>query len=334
MFNNLKNLIITSLLCIVFATSAYNQQFGIAIHGGAGYITPENISADKADLYKAKLQEALDQGYIILEAGGTSEEAIVAAIKVMENSELFNAGKGSVLNTKGKVEMDASIMRGNDKNAGAVAGVSTVKNPILAAQLVMNKSKHVMLAGKGADKYAKDLGLQTESNKYFITARQKTNLKNVQEKALTLQDSVNNGFKYGTVGAVALDKHGNLAAATSTGGMTNKQHNRVGDSPIIGAGTYADNRGCAVSCTGHGEYFIRLGVAHQISGLVKLKSWDIQKSADYTIHKELEAMGAVGGVIVMDRRANVAFSFNTPGMFRGVKKSNGQETIGLFGLEN
>lgn len=343
--NNLRLLFLLTVSCLMTKTIvAQHRPFGIVIHGGAGYITSENVSEEAAAKYEAKLIEARDAGYAILEQKGTAEEAVVAAIRILEDSPLFNAGKGSVLTHDETAEMDASIMRGNDLNAGAVAGVMRVKNPITAARAVMNHSDHVMLSGTGADAFAESQGLDLEDNSYFILQRRLDRLRQVKEsekqeldhhdgddgeKGSLLRDWEDE--KYGTVGAVALDQHGNLAAATSTGGMTNKRYDRIGDSPIIGAGTYANNRTCAVSCTGHGEYFIRLAVAHEVSALMQHRKWDLEKSASYVIHNEVERLEGEGGLIAIDRRGNVSMPFNTPGMFRAFRLSNGAESVAMFG---
>lgn len=325
---------------IVSSINAQNRLFGIVIHGGAGSMQPENLSEEQQAKYEQKLREAREAGYAVLEKGGTAEEAVVAAITIMEDSPLFNAGKGSVLTHDEMVEMDASIMRGNDLNAGAVAGVSRIRNPILAAQTVLNESDHVLLTSIGAERFAKAHALQLERPSYFITEERLDRLKHVKdsEKKELDQKGKDQGDaggifseeKFGTVGAVALDKQGNLAAATSTGGMTNKRYNRVGDSPIIGAGTYADNRTCAISCTGHGEYFIRLAIAHEVSALMLHRGWDLEKAASYVIHQELETLKGQGGLISIDRRGNISMPFNTEGMFRAFRLSNGQEATAIF----
>jgi len=253
------------------------QNFAIVIHGGAGTILKKNLTDEKEKEYRDKLNEALNAGYIILENGGSSTDAVEAAINIMEDSPLFNAGKGAVFTNSGTNEMDASIMEGKDLNAGAVGGISTVKNPITAARLVMEKSQHVMLTGSGADEFAKINGLQIVDSSYFFNQKRYDQLQKIKKTEKVQLDHIEDdeGYlidpdelkdsKFGTVGAVALDKNGNITAATSTGGMTNKKYGRVGDSPIIGAGTYANNNTCGVSCTGHGEYFIRKIVAYDVS---------------------------------------------------------------------
>lgn len=320
---------------------AQQRPFGIVLHGGAGNIDPEVISPERQAAYIAVLTAARDSGYAVLERGGSAEDAVVKVITMLEDDLLFNAGRGSVLNHEGVVEMDASIMRGADLKAGAVACVHTIRNPILAARAVMERSPHVMLSGKGAEEFARARGLELEKNSYFITKERQESLERVREEEKTELDhdeykeegsvpGTLGNEKYGTVGAVALDKHGNLAAGTSTGGMTNKRHGRIGDSPIIGAGTYADNRSCAVSCTGHGEYFIRLAVAHEVSSLMLHRKWDIDKAASYVIHEELEKLGGDGGLISIDRRGNISMPFNTTGMFRAFRTSSGSQGAAIF----
>lgn len=322
-----------------FCLIGQERPYGIVIHGGAGYMTPDILSSSEIIAYENKLKEAQEIGYDLLEKGQTAEDAIVAAIMVLENSPLFNAGKGSVLSNDEVAEMDASIMSGADLSAGAIAGSQHIRNPILAAKLVKDKSPHVLLSGDGADEFARKSGLAMEKPSYFITDENLERVRQIKsieksEGYPSLPSKSNvagiHDLKFGTVGAVALDKYGNLAAATSTGGMTNKLYNRIGDSPIIGAGTYANNRSCAVSCTGHGEYFIRLSVAHEVSALMIHRGWDLEKATNYVIHNELETLGGEGGLISIDRKANVSMAFNTLGMFRAVKTSTGLFEISIF----
>ncbi len=294
----------------------------IVIHGGAGTIRRANMTPQKDSAYRAKLREALDSGYAVLDHGGSSAEAVIAAIQIMEDSPLFNAGKGSVFNSEGKNEMDAAIMDGSNLMAGAVAGVRTVKNPIRAAYAVMTKSPHVMLIGSGADQFAKDQGLEIVDPSYFFdSTRYKQWIRARESKQAAYYDPIVRSLKYGTVGAVALDKAGNIAAGTSTGGMTNKMYGRVGDAPLIGAGTYANNASCAVSGTGWGEYFIRLTVARDIAALQEYRGLTVADAADSVIMKKLPALGGDGGVIVLDRKGNFAMTFCSEGMFRGYKNS-------------
>ncbi len=297
-------------------------QYVIVIHGGAGYISAKSVSKEKQKKYIAKLNEALMKGKEILEKGGKALDAVEETIKILENSPLFNAGKGAVFTNNGKNELDASIMDGQTHNAGAVAGVIDIKNPITAARAVMEKSPHVLLSGNGASVFAKNQGLEIVKPKYFYTKSKWKRLQKVLKKSGT--------EKFGTVGCVALDKHGNLAAGTSTGGMTNKKYGRIGDSPIIGAGTYADNNTCAVSCTGHGEFFIRYAIAHSISAIIEHKNLDVKSAAKYVFEKKLNPAKGAGGVIVVDKNGNIAIEFNTSGMFRAYYKSSGEKEILMF----
>jgi len=305
-----------------------NTEFGIVIHGGAGTILKENITDSTEKAYHAKLNEALQAGYEVLKKGGSSQDAVVAAIMIMENSPLFNAGKGAVYTNAGTNEMDASFMDGKTLNAGAVGGVTIIKNPILAARAVMDKSEHVMLSGEGANEFSKLQGLETVDNSYFGTEHRLKALERAKEKAKkggkTTYLSEENDYKYGTVGAAALDKDGNLAAGTSTGGMTNKRYGRIGDSPIIGAGTYANNNTCAISCTGHGEFFIRYAVAHDVSALMEYKGLSLEAAGQEVINKKLVDAGGTGGLISIDKNGNVSMPFNTAGMYRGYVLDNGE----------
>ncbi len=300
----------------------------LVIHGGAGTITRENLSDEKEKAYRLKLQEALDSGYFVLENGGKSVDAVVAAIKILEDSPLFNAGKGAVFTNDGRNELDASIMDGSNLMAGAVAGVTTVKNPITAAYAVMTKSDHVMLSGKGAEEFAAEQGLETVPPSYFFDSLRYEQLLKVKGNTTSSRNADEN--KFGTVGCVALDKYGNLAAGTSTGGMTNKKYGRVGDSPIIGAGTYANNESCAVSATGWGEYFIRLNVAHDIHALMAYGQLSAQQAADSVVMQKLPRLGGDGGVIVLDRQGNFSMTFCTPGMYRGYITSRGEGKTFIF----
>ncbi|TAL63367.1 MAG: isoaspartyl peptidase/L-asparaginase [Bacteroidetes bacterium] len=331
------------------------ENFAIVIHGGAGTILKDSMSPALEQQYKDKLNEALKSGYNILAKGGTSMDAVVAAIKVMEDSPLFNAGKGAVFANDGTNSMDASIMDGKTIKAGAVAGVHTIRNPIEGARAVMEKSKHVMLSGDGADKFAKEQGLKIEDPKYFFDEKRWKQFHEIKKKDEIKLDhssdtsgSINpldveflgdgsipltTGDKFGTVGCVALDKYGNLAAGTSTGGMTNKKWDRVGDSPIIGAGTYANNKTCGVSCTGHGEYFIRNVVAYDVAALMEYKELSVEQAANEVIMKKLKAQGAEGGLIAMDAKGNITMPFNTPGMYRGYTKQDGKTWIGIYGSD-
>lgn len=317
--------------------------FGIVIHGGAGTILKENMNDSLEAAYKAKLEEAIRTGHEILANGGTAIEAVQRTINVMENSPLFNAAKGAVFTAEGKNELDASIMDGETLNAGAVAGVTTVKNPINLAYEVMVNSEHVLLSGKGAEQFAKEQGLEIVDPEYFYTENRFRVLQKIKEaeKAKTAMDKEKMAFmdpfikdsKYGTVGCAALDKHGNLAAGTSTGGMTNKKYNRIGDSPIIGAGTYANNATCAVSSTGWGEFFIRGMVAYDISALMEYKGLSLEESARLVIQKKLPQLGGDGGIVAIDHKGNVAMEFNTAGMYRAKMNKKGELEIGIYGEE-
>lgn len=316
----------------------YNK-ITIVIHGGAGTITRANMTPEKEKAYKEKLNEALKTGYAILEKGGSSLDAVEATVRVMEDSPLFNAGKGAVFTNEGRNELDAAIMDGKTLNAGAIASVTTIRNPISAARAVMEQSEHVMMIGNGAEKFAKEKGLELVDPSYFHTETRFNQLQQIKDKEETQLDhnggtgSNENifieGKKFGTVGAVALDAYGNLAAATSTGGMTNKRYGRVGDVPIIGAGTYADNNTCAVSATGHGEYFIRSVVAHDIASLMDYKGMPLKKAADEVVMKKLVERGGEGGVIAVDKNGNVAMPFNSAGMYRGYMKK-GKSEVAIY----
>ena len=308
-------------------------EYALAIHGGAGTITKENMTPEREASIREVLNEALSAGEAILKNSGSSLDAVEAVIMILENSPHFNAGKGAVFTNEGKNEMDASIMDGRNKNAGAIGGVTNVKNPILAARVVMEKSAHVLLTGKGAEEFAAEQGLEIVDPEYFFTQDRWESLQRMKAKTKGyLEINQTSDHKFGTVGAVALDKQGNLAAGTSTGGMTNKKYNRLGDSPIIGAGTYADNNTCAVSCTGHGEFFIRYAVAHDVSAMMEYKGTDFQSAADFVILEKLKAAGGDGGLIGVDKYGNIAMPFNTPGMYRGFVKP-GERAVLIYGEE-
>ncbi|MFC2952859.1 isoaspartyl peptidase/L-asparaginase family protein [Marinicaulis aureus] len=304
----------------------------IVIHGGAGALAPGRYTPEEEAAFEAKLNEALDAGYAVLENGGAALDAVEAAIVLMEDAPMFNAGKGAVFTRDGKNELDSSIMDGATLNAGAVAGVTRVKNPIKLARAVMEKSDHVMFARDGAEKFAKENDLEMVKPSYFKTEHRwdayKRALeaeKNKQKDAALFHD-----FKYGTVGAVALDAKGNLAAGTSTGGMMMKRYGRVGDTPIIGAGTFADNKSCAVSSTGWGEYFIRLTIARDICAQVEYQGKSVEEAADDVINHRLQDMGADGGVIVLAPDGSYAMTFNSKGMFRGVRNAE-EKMIAIYG---
>lgn len=333
---------VLSILVLLFvigcAPVKENQEptFGIVIHGGAGTILKENMSTKMEQAYREKLAEAVATGHAILKAGGTSQDAVEQTIHVMENSPLFNSGKGAVLTADESIALDASFMDGKTLDAGAIAGVKHIKNPISAAIKVMNNSPHVMLAGAGADQFAVEQGLDTVPESYFITERRLDALKRVQEKEANQNLSFNaveeqyfKNQRIGTVGCVALDLQGNLAAGTSTGGMTNKKWDRIGDAPIIGAGTYANNASCGVSATGWGEFFIRSVVAHDIAALVEYKNLSIQEASKIVLQK-VEDLGGDGGVVVLDSRGNVAMEFNTPGMYRAHMNASGELNVKIY----
>ncbi|MCG9971100.1 isoaspartyl peptidase/L-asparaginase family protein [Christiangramia crocea] len=310
--------------------------FGIVIHGGAGTILKENMSDSLEQAYKAKLEEAIRTGHEILANGGTALEAVQRTINVMEDSPLFNSAKGAVFTNEGKNELDASIMDGATLNAGAVAGVTNVKNPINLAYEVMVNSDHVLLSGKGAEQFAKEQGLEIVDPEYFYTERRFKAMERARDREKTgnktaFYDPLIKDEKFGTVGCAALDKNGNLAAGTSTGGMSNKKYNRIGDSPIIGAGTYANNKTCAVSSTGWGEYFIRGVVAYDISAIMEYKGLSLQDATHEVIQKKLPELGGDGGIIAIDHEGNVSMEFNTAGMYRATMNKNGELKIGIYG---
>ena len=309
--------------------------FGIVIHGGAGTILKENMSDSLEDALKAKLEEAIRVGHDILARGGTAMEAVTKTINVMEDSPLFNAGKGAVFTHEETNELDASVMDGATLNAGAVAGVTRIKNPIDLALEVMNNSPHVMLSGKGAEVFAAERGFELVDPMYFYTERRFQSLQNVKKresenKISVIEDPFIKNSKFGTVGCAALDKNGNLAAGTSTGGMTNKRWNRIGDAPIIGAGTYANNSTCAASSTGWGEYFIRAMVAHDISAMMEYKGVSLQEAASEVIQKKVPELGGDGGIVAIDKDGNVAMEFNTAGMYRAHMNAKGELIIGIY----
>jgi beta-aspartyl-peptidase (threonine type) len=308
------------LIILLFSCDNKDEnKIAIVIHGGAGIILKENISKSKEDSIINKLDEAISKGWELLKKGESSELAVIETIKILEDSPLFNAGKGSVFNSDGKVENDASIMRGNDLNAGASSGTSNVKNPITLAADVMNHSGHVFLSGKGAESFAKNRNLEIVENEYFHTKFRYNQLLNKKDED-----------KYGTVGCVAIDVDGNIVAGTSTGGMSNKKWGRIGDSPIIGAGTYADNNTCGISSTGSGEYFIRTVAAYQVSSLLENHDYDLKKAMSKVVHQKIEGIGGDGGMIGIDKNSNIVMDFNTPGMYRAYVNKDGQKQILLY----
>jgi beta-aspartyl-peptidase (threonine type) len=297
----------------------------IAVHGGAGDLPASELTPAREQAYHAGLARALRAGQEILQAGGTSLDAVVAAVQVLEDDPLFNAGRGSVIAATGECELDASLMDGRDLRAGAVTGLRHVRSPIQLARLVMERSEHVMLAGAGAEEFALEQGLEPVPNSYFVTERRSRELDAALHGAKVGIETVK-----GTVGAVALDAQGNLAAATSTGGMTANRWGRVGDSPIIGAGTYAANDCCAVSATGHGEFFIRAAVAHEIASLVRHAGRTVADAADHVVNRQLRQMGGEGGVIAIGRDGSIAMPFNSKGMLRGSVDRDGRLSTAIF----
>jgi beta-aspartyl-peptidase (threonine type) len=315
--------------------AAAEGEIAIVIHGGAGTILQEHTTPETEARYRQTLEEALVAGYEILASGGSSLDAVEATIRLMEDSPLFNAGRGAVFTNQGRNEMDASIMDGATLNAGAVASVINIKNPISAARLVMTESRHVMLIGHGALAFAQEHGLESADSTYFWTQHrwdqlQKVKAEGATESGLRLEREPAREEELGTVGCVALDRHGNLAAGTSTGGLTNKRWGRVGDSPIIGAGTYANNKTCGVSGTGVGEFFMRGLIAYDVSARMELVDMNLGDAADAVIEK-LNDMGGPGGFIALDKDGNVAMRFNTPGMYRGYMKADGKPRVFLYG---
>ncbi|RIA10991.1 beta-aspartyl-peptidase (threonine type) [Flavobacteriaceae bacterium MAR_2010_72] len=315
------------------------NDFAIIIHGGAGTILKKNMTPEMEAAYKATLEEAIRVGYSILKNGGSSLDAVEKTINVMEDSPLFNAGKGAVFTNEGTNELDASIMDGKTLNAGASAGTTTVRNPINLARAVMERSEHVMLSGKGAEIFAKEQGLQLVDQGYFYTENRYKSLQKIKDSEKTELDHDDKQVfydpnikdsKFGTVGCAALDKNGNVAAGTSTGGMTNKRWGRIGDAPIIGAGTYANNATCAVSSTGWGEYFIRGMVAYDISALMDYKGLTLEAAAKEVIQTKLTTLGGTGGIVAVDKNGNLVAEFNTAGMYRASMNDKGELTIGIY----
>jgi beta-aspartyl-peptidase (threonine type) len=313
------------------ATAADGDEpmISIAIHGGAGVISRASMSAENERAYRADLERAVDAGYAVLEKGGASLDAVVASVRILEDSPYFNAGHGAVFSHAGINELDAAIMDGATQKAGAIAGVRHVRNPIDLARMVMERTPHVLLSGEGAEEFALEQGVTLVPGSYFYTERRWKQLEDAQksERTASIEDDIS---YFGTVGAVARDRNGNLAAATSTGGMTNKRWGRIGDSPIIGAGTYADNATCAVSATGSGEYFIRAVVAHEICARVRLSGVTAAQAARDVIHGKLKEIGGDGGVIVVDSNGALSLEFNTEGMFRAARDSGGRREIAIY----
>lgn len=307
------------------------NKIALAIHGGAGTLLKGQMTSEKEKNYRETLDRALEAGYELLEKGASGVEVVEKAVNILEDSPLFNAGKGSVFTADETHEMDAAIMDGQNLNAGAVSLITGVKNPISLARDVMEKSGHVFLAGEGAMKFAQSLGYKLEDTNYFYDElRHQQWLKIKDSDSFQLDHSAKNDSKFGTVGAVACDKFGDIAAATSTGGMTNKKYGRVGDSPMIGAGNYANNKTCAVSCTGSGEFFIRGVVAYDVSALMEYKGLSLKEAAEEVIHCRILEIGGDGGLIAVDKNGNLALPFNTEGMYRAFKTSDGEKEIAIY----
>jgi beta-aspartyl-peptidase (threonine type) len=342
----MKNLFWIALILVTFFGCKTEEkpkkvnEFAIIIHGGAGTILKKNMSDEKEAAYQAKLEEAIRIGHQILKKGGTSQEAVMKTIQVMEDSPLFNAGKGAVFTHEETNELDASFMDGKTLNAGAVAGVKNVKSPIELAIKVMTDSDHVMLSGAGASIFAKEQGLEIVDSSYFYTERRfkslqrikkrnKTQLDHSDKKAAFYDADIKNA-KFGTVGCVALDKEGNIAAGTSTGGMTNKRWGRIGDAPIIGSGTYANNLTCGVSSTGWGEYFIRSQVAYDISAQMEYQKKTLKEATKDVIQRKLTKLGGTGGVVALDKKGNMSFEFNTAGMYRASMDDKGNLVVKIY----
>lgn len=312
----------------------------LVIHGGAGNITPAMMNKEQEEQYRQGLQTALDKGYGVLEKGGTAMDAVVASIMALEDNTIFNAGKGAVFTKKGLHEMDAAVMDGKTLAAGAVAGVRNIKNPIVLAREVMLHSGHVFLSGSGAGEFALSRGVEMATDDYFYNKDRyeqwveirDSDFYQLDHKADNLKGMVpNTDHKFGTVGAAACDSHGNLAAGTSTGGMTNKRFGRIGDSPVIGSGTYANNNTCAISCTGHGELFLRAVVAYDVSCLMEYKGMSLQDACNVVIKDKLVKLGGEGGLIAVDAHGNHEFCFNSAGLYRGMRNDKGQELVAFYG---
>jgi beta-aspartyl-peptidase (threonine type) len=314
---------------LMSAPAATQSRWSLVIHGGAGVIERARMTPEREAAARAGLNAALDVGQAILAKGGSALDAVEAAVKVLEDDPAFNAGRGAVFTYEGTNELDAAIMDGATRAAGSVAGVTRTRHPISLARAVMDKSPHVFLAGKGADQFSAEQGLEQADPSWFATPERRRQLDELKAKQVGWFDV---DMKYGTVGAVARDANGHVAAATSTGGITGKRWGRIGDAPVIGAGTYADDRACAVSATGSGEYFIREGVAHEICARVRFKGESLKAAAD-TVMAETKALGGTGGVIVTGPDGTMAWSFNTPGMYRGHVSSAGERTVGIYGDE-
>lgn len=335
-------LVFSLFFTIVLSAQQSAKKFVLVIHGGAGTILKSQMTPEKEKAYTDALSEALEKGSAILGKGGSALDAVEASVRILEDNPLFNAGKGAVFTNEGKNELDASIMNGNTLAAGAIAGVTTIKNPISTARAVMEKSPHVMMTGRGAEQFAKEQGQEIVDPSYFYTEDRWKGLQRAKQedsatikvdsliKKSSLKQTENKDYKYGTVGAVALDQYGNLAAATSTGGMTNKKFGRIGDSPIIGAGTYANNKTVAISGTGWGEFFIRLVMAKTISDMMEFGKMKLKQATDEMVMKRLPALGGDGGLIAVDKDGNITMPFCTEGMYRGYVKEGGKKVVLIY----
>ena len=315
------------------------SNFSLAIHGGAGNILNRNLSPEKEEAYRNKMKEALKKGYDMLAKGDSAVNVVEAVIKILEDSPLFNAGKGAVFSHEGRNEMDAAIMNGKTLDAGAVANVRTIKNPISAASMIMRNSNFVLLSGEGAERFAKNNNVEIVDTAYFfdqnrwdeyLKVKDSNSTKLDHDSSTGMVNPTNTIDKFGTVGCVVLDTYGNLASGTSTGGTVNKKYNRIGDSPLIGAGTYANNKTCAVSCTGHGEDFIKIVAAHTVSALMEYKRMKLSTAANEVIFKKLAEIKGRGGLIAIDRQGNISMPFNTSGMFRGFVEANGNMKVFIY----
>ena len=308
-----------------------SSSYTLAIHGGAGVIEPSAMTRELERAYREGIAAALSAGHRVLAGGGSSLDAVVAAVSTMEDDPQFNAGRGAAFTADGRNELDASIMDGATLKAGGVTLVTRVKNPIRLARLVMERTRHVLLAGEGAEALARECGLELVEPRYFFTERRWNALQRIKDAAVARKPAaITEADRHGTVGAVALDAAGNLAAATSTGGRNNKLAGRIGDSPVIGAGTYANNATVAVSCTGEGEYFMRALAAYSVSALMEMKGWDLRQAAENVLYERLGAIGGKGGLIALDRAGNVATPFSSRGMYRGVVRADGEPTVSIY----
>ena len=305
------------------------MNIALALHGGAGTLLRDNITPEQEAAYREGLHAALDAGWALLQKGASALDAVSYTVQILEDNPLFNAGRGAVFTHTGAHAMDASIMSGRGLEAGCVSDVRNIRNPILLARAVMEKSEHVFLSGSGAEEFARELGIPFEPDEYFFDEYRHNQFLSAQASGRVQLDH-SDDKKFGTVGAVALDASGDLAAATSTGGMTNKRYGRIGDSPIIGAGTYANNRTCAISCTGHGEYFIRAVVAYDISALMEYKGMTLQEACDLVVQEKLRSLGGDGGLIAVDRAGNIALPFNSEGMYRGAVSTQQTARVDIF----